>query len=69
MYTYIYKKYNICIFENILKIKQHKFVKDAHRIFAPGACPETSVRVCFERGKQSIYFSRFRKYFCILVIL
>ena len=31
------------------------FIKDAHRNYAPDACPETSVRVCFG-GKQSICF-------------
>ena len=48
------------------KSNNHIFViKDAHRNSVSIACPETSVRVCFG-GTQSIYFSRFRKYFGIV---
>ena len=38
------------------------FIKDALQFKDSIACPETSVRVCLG-GKQSIHFSKFRKYF------
>ena len=38
------------------------FITNAHRFQDSIACPATSVRVCFG-GKQSIYFSKIRKYF------
>ena len=67
MYIFIFIFISIIYFKT--KIKRSIFViKDAHPKTAPDACPETSVRVCF-CGKQSIYFSRFRKYFVFWVFV